>query len=148
MKLNPCPKDCCCHIIVVQYLSPLIQELVDRENHTSFLQVPIIYAREKEVGGVRLASPVADLVDHEDEKSRQRFKTHIHVYAISQLFLMGFNKETRILKIIGVRICYPTLAVIPTFQLSISIPKPSAIFTLGAQPNSVCAFRISLTYIF
>jgi hypothetical protein len=64
MKLNPCPKDSCCHIFVVQYLPPLIQEFVDRENHTSFPQVPIIHAREKEVGGVRLASPVANLVNH------------------------------------------------------------------------------------
>jgi len=47
----------------MQYLPPLIQELVDRENHTLFLQVPIIHAREKEVGGVRLASPVANLVN-------------------------------------------------------------------------------------
>jgi len=64
MKSNPSLKDCCCHIFVVQYLPPLIQELVDRENHTSFLQVQMIHAGEKEVGGVRLASPVGNLVNH------------------------------------------------------------------------------------
>src|SRR6267143_1145675 len=48
---------------------PLIRELVGRENHTSFPQVPIIHAREEDVGGIRLASRVDNLVDHQDEES-------------------------------------------------------------------------------
>ncbi len=45
-------------------------------------QVLIIHAREKDVGALRPASRVSNLVDHQDEESRQRFKKQAYVYVI------------------------------------------------------------------